>query len=500
MSGTLNSIYNNVSLALYLHAEAMARLQEQMSTGSRINRASDDPSAAYQVLGFNSQEKSLENYIDNLSEVISTLELSSSTIEDMTSRLVDAKVQLTQIMSGTYGEEGRKRTAEGINSILEHIVLLSNTKYMNQYIFGGDNTASAPYLVERTNGEITSVTYQGSSDDRDIEVAPGVQSSGFYVGDDIFRSNNRSNTQFLLDSTGAQAGTRTPSVTGYTWLTITQDTDPDKYRLSINDGADYVTVLKGKGSEVQTLTFSAVPTSGSFTLTFDGQKTGAIQWDQGAAEVEAALEALADLNEGDVTVTGSYTAGSFTITFADTLGNVSELVAGDNTLDGGTTTITEGTTTEGIGETNLAVTNSAGRVLYVNTTEIINTGVDLVSIPGTHDIFNTLITIRDVLKNERGLSEGQLRELQNDLSSTLDEVRNFLVQTQVVVGSEIGFLDDLRDSLKNRKYNAEDEATRLQEADIAQIAIDLSRREVLYQMSLSVAAKLMSMSLLDFIR
>ncbi|GAG40756.1 unnamed protein product, partial [marine sediment metagenome] len=45
----------------------------------------------------------------------------------------------------------------------------------------------------------------------------------------------------------------------------------------------------------------------------------------------------------------------------------------------------------------------------------------------------------------------------------------------------------------------EDEATRLQQADIAQIAIDLSRREVLYQMSLAVAAKLMSLSLLDYI-
>jgi len=39
----------------------------------------------------------------------------------------------------------------------------------------------------------------------------------------------------------------------------------------------------------------------------------------------------------------------------------------------------------------------------------------------------------------------------------------------------------------------------LQEADIAQIAIDLSRRELLYQMSLSLAARMMSVSLLDFI-
>jgi flagellar hook-associated protein 3 FlgL len=332
MSGTLNNIYNNISFALYLHSEAMARLQEQVSTGSRINRPSDDPSAVYRILGFNSEEESLANYIDNLSEVISILELSSSTINDMASSLVDANVKLTQLMGGIYGEEGRERTAEGINSILEHIVSSCNAKYLNQYIFGGSNTTSAPYLAERTNGQITSVTYQGSSGNRDIEIAPGVQSSAFHVGDDIFRLNNRGDPQFLLDSTGAQAGTKTSSVTGYTWLTITQDTDPDKYRLSINDGTDYVTVLKGKGSEIQTSTFSAVPTSGSFTLTFDGQKTSAIQWNEGAAEVKAALEALSDLDADDVTVTGSFAAG-FTITFADTLGNVSELVAGDNTLD-----------------------------------------------------------------------------------------------------------------------------------------------------------------------
>ena len=50
------------------------------------------------------------------------------------------------------------------------------------------------------------------------------------------------------------------------------------------------------------------------------------------------------------------------------------------------------------------------------------------------------------------------------------------------------------------QFDTKDETTRLQEADIAQISIDLSRREVLYQMSLSVAGKLMSTSLLDFIR
>jgi len=395
MSGTLSNIYSNVSFALHLHAEAMARLQEQASTGARINRASDDPSAAYQVLGLNSQERSLENYIDNLSDAVSILEFSYTIIENMMSSLVETRLRVTQISSGIYDEDARERTADGINDILEQIVSLANAKHMNQYIFGGSNTASAPYVVERTDGEITTVTYQGSAEGRNIEMAPGLQSGAFHVGDNIFRSNDRSDPIFLGD-TGNKAGTGTSTVRGDVWLTVIHD--GGNYKLSIDDGASYVTVPDG-------------------------------------------------------------------------------------------------------GDTNQAVTDSrTGQVLYVDTTEINSTGVEMVRVPGTYDIFNTLISIRDILKNERELSEAQLQELLNNSLNLLDEISNLLVQTEVSVGSKIGFLDNLKDSLNNLKYNAEDEITRLEEADIAQVAIDIARREVLYQMSLSVAARLMSMSLLDFLR
>ena len=40
----------------------------------------------------------------------------------------------------------------------------------------------------------------------------------------------------------------------------------------------------------------------------------------------------------------------------------------------------------------------------------------------------------------------------------------------------------------------------INEADIAQLSIDLSRRSVLFEMSLTVAGKLMSVTLLDFLR
>jgi len=393
MSGALNNIYNNVSYALYLHSVEMARLQEQTTTGSRINRPSDDPSSAYRVITLNSQEKSLENYINNISDIIGTLEMSSTVIQEIKAALTETRARLTQVTGGIYDEDARERTAEGINDLLEQAISLVNTKHMGQYVFGGNNTTTAPYLVERTNDRITSVTYQGDFENREIEVAPGLKSSSFQVGYDIFHSNDRSDPIFL-GNTGAKAGTGTSNVQGSTWLTVT-------------------------GS------------AGNYTLSID---------------------------------------------------------------DGLSTFNTDGT------DTNLAVTDSrTGKILYIDTTEINSTGTEMVSIPGTYDLFNALITIRDTLKNEKGLSDAQLRELYDNSLNALGEINELIVQAEVFVGSKIGFLDDLKDNLQKLKYDAEDESTLLQEADIAQIAIDLSRREVLYQMSLSIAGKLMSISLLDFL-
>jgi flagellar hook-associated protein 3 FlgL len=393
MSGALTNIYNNINFALHLNTEAMTRLQEQASTGSQVNRTSDDPSAAYRVLGLNAQAKSVENYSDHLSDTISVLELSSTVLNQMLSSFRDTKGSLTQIANGIYNESARDRAAEAVNHTLEQMVMLANSEHTDQYLFGGGDTGSAPYLAQRTDGQITSVTYQGSYENRNIEVAPNVQSSAFYVGDDIFRSDERVAPVFV-GSTDAAGGTGTSSVRGDTWLTVT----------------------------------------------------------------------------------GS--AGNY-----------------DLSIDGGLSTVnTDGT------DTNLAVTHSTtGEILYVDTTQISNTGVDLVRAPGTYDIFSTLIGIRDILNNENNLSDAQVREMVDNALNSIDEMSELLIQSQVSIGSRIGLLDNLNDNIKNVQFYVEDEATRLVEADIAQIAIDLSRREVMYQMSLSVAARVMSASLLDFL-
>lgn len=99
-------------------------------------------------------------------------------------------------------------------------------------------------------------------------------------------------------------------------------------------------------SEVQTVTVDA--TGGTFTLTFDGETTGAIAEGATAAAVQAALLLLSNLNTGDVVVTGD-AGGPFTVTFGGQYAgtNVPTLTAAAGSLTGGAGTVVIATDPQG---------------------------------------------------------------------------------------------------------------------------------------------------------
>jgi len=80
-------------------------------------------------------------------------------------------------------------------------------------------------------------------------------------------------------------------------------------------------------AEVQTLTTTAPATAGTFRLTYNGQTTDAIAYNADIATIQAALEALSNVEAGDITVGGSTldVGGVMTFTFKDTAGDVNML-------------------------------------------------------------------------------------------------------------------------------------------------------------------------------
>jgi hypothetical protein len=98
---------------------------------------------------------------------------------------------------------------------------------------------------------------------------------------------------------------------------------------------------------VQTVTVTGTPTGGTFTLTFRGVTSAAIVYNATAAQVLAALVGTSTIGAGNVTVTG---AGPYTVTFVGALDGVAEplLVLGTNSLTGGASpSVTIATATAG---------------------------------------------------------------------------------------------------------------------------------------------------------
>lgn len=117
--------------------------------------------------------------------------------------------------------------------------------------------------------------------------------------------------------------------------------------LAKRDDGLYIPYAAGAGkfNEVQKVT--VVGTGGTFKLTFSGQQTGGIAFNAATSAVKTALEALSNIGENEVSVTG--TPGNYTITFAGTLAEKDQpqITIDSSTLTGAGATGSVETVTEG---------------------------------------------------------------------------------------------------------------------------------------------------------
>ncbi|TWT30722.1 autotransporter outer membrane beta-barrel domain-containing protein [Blastopirellula retiformator] len=140
----------------------------------------------------------------------------------------------------------------------------------------------------------------------------------------------------------------TDDSTPYLKLTGAADGRPftittDASNGSLGDVAISTTTSAFAGSnEKQTVTLPAGVTGGTFTLTFDSQETGNIAYNASAATVQTALEALSNIDSGDVEVSGA-AGGPWTIEFKATYVNtdVPLLLMDSSSLTAGTVSIAE---------------------------------------------------------------------------------------------------------------------------------------------------------------
>lgn len=206
-----------------------------------------------------------------------------------------------------------------------------------------------------------------------------------------------------------------------------------------------VTLVAGQDN-IQTLTFSAVPTAGQWKINFNGQETGLLAFNANAAAVQAAI-ALLPFASG-VLVTGNYSIG-FNVHFAGVSGLQSwpMIVIASNTLVIVSTPVTIAVTVvqAGVeqGIVNVTATQTGPIIANAGTLTIIVTPVS-----GLSSILNvTDAVVGRNLETDNEYRARSAQELQIAGAGTLEAIRAKLLGvsgvTAVIVFENVTDIPDL---------------------------------------------------------
>lgn len=142
---------------------------EQLSSGKRLNKGSDNPIDASLVSVLRGRIDLADTRARNIDHADSTLSTLDQTLGDMHDLLLEAKgVASGQIGVGSDADT-RRAAAEVITSIINEMQGLTETQFADIYVFGGSRTASPP-LQEFFGG----LRYVGAGDGLRTDLGPGL--------------------------------------------------------------------------------------------------------------------------------------------------------------------------------------------------------------------------------------------------------------------------------------------------------------------------------------
>ncbi len=122
------------------------QLQEQLSSGRLINKPSDSPTGTIASMQLRSENRTVQQYSRNANDGLawlSTIDGALTTATSQTSRVRDLVLQGLNTGSATDGS--RDALAAEVDSLRESLIGLSNTRYLDRPIFGGNTAGGAAY-------------------------------------------------------------------------------------------------------------------------------------------------------------------------------------------------------------------------------------------------------------------------------------------------------------------------------------------------------------------
>src|ERR1035438_7381381 len=125
--------------------------EQQLSTGYRVNQASDAPSEVGDIFEARTALSSENQTIQNLNAVQANVQAGDNGVQSAVQLLQNAATLGSEGASTTVTQAQQNALATQVQSVLSQLVGISATQVNGVYIFGGDASGSAPYQLDPTS-------------------------------------------------------------------------------------------------------------------------------------------------------------------------------------------------------------------------------------------------------------------------------------------------------------------------------------------------------------
>jgi len=197
---TFNTNLADMQAAIAAAAEDMATHQRELSTGRRLNAASDDPAAACAAIAEHTEMSALDQYTASSESVGSRLQVIDGALSELINQATAAQTAALSARGSTQKPAQLEAAGAQLESIRDSVVSIMNTKFRGTYLFSGNEPATAPYTKDGS----TVSAYQGGSGVVRVDIDRQAAIQVGYSGDDVLKGSDSADLiQTLTDLAAA---------------------------------------------------------------------------------------------------------------------------------------------------------------------------------------------------------------------------------------------------------------------------------------------------------
>lgn len=184
-------VFNGGVLGIQRNQSDLYKTQNQLSTGRRVLTPADDPIAASQALVVEQSKAVNTQYMDNQSQVKSTLGLVETKLTSVANELQNILQRVVQAGSSALNATQKGMIATDLKGSLENIISEANAQDGDGlFLFAGFKTQTQPFNLTGNTAPFSLanqyISYNGDDGQRKLQVSASQDMSISEAGTDVF--------------------------------------------------------------------------------------------------------------------------------------------------------------------------------------------------------------------------------------------------------------------------------------------------------------------------